>query len=912
MVIKGAYFMIGKTLSHYKILEKIGAGGMGEVYRAEDLRLHRQVAIKVLPDLFAGDPERLARFEREAKLVAALNHPNIAAIYGLEEAEGKRFLVLELVEGETLAQRLGRGPLPIDEALEVCRQVAEGLEAAHEKSIVHRDLKPSNIKLTPEGKVKILDFGLARAFLDKSPVGVIADSPTITAEMTRPGIILGTAAYMSPEQAKGKQVDKRADIWAFGCILFECLTGKTTFPGETITEVLASVLKGEPDWEALPKDLPANVRAVLRRCLQKDRSLRYHDIADARIELFESRPEMSASEAVRRIPRIQVAAISVAALVGGIMLGRIVLKSRAVPPVPILSKTVIKVEPGYSLDGRRSPVEYLWPTRTAMALSSDGRFVVYCAVKDDSSPAPKPVLFLRKLDELEGKPIRGTEGGICPVLSSDDKWICFIAENKLRKTPVEGGVPQDICDAASSPYGITWGRDGFIYYAQFRIPGLYRVSANGGTPEAVTHPDLERKEFNHSTPSALPRGLGVLFTIMASNFDVRPSVAVLDIASRVWKVLVEDASDARYVPTGHLVFLRQGKLMAIPFNLDKLKVEGQPVAVIESVLHALNATAGVLNSGAGQFCISPSGAMIYAAGGIFPDENNSMFWIDQKGNAERIASLTGSFYDARISPDGKKIAYDTRQGLWIYDLERGIPERLISSAGIEFPTWTPDGRRLVFGFREFGRENLFWIPVDGSAGMEKLRTSEFIEVPGSWSPDGETMAFAEMKSSMDIWLLKIRDKSVTPFATTAAEEIYPEFSSDGRWLVYCSNEIGTREVFVRAISGGRAYRISPEGGMEPLWAKSGKRIYFRDTTRDRMFVVDILRTESDFAVSKPRLLFKQSGYLSTSPIRSYDMNRDERRFLMIKREERKPQPVTEMILIQNWFEELNRLCPVKK
>jgi len=363
--------LIGQTISHYRIIEKLGAGGMGEVFRAEDLRLHRQVAVKVLPDIFAGDPERLARFEREAKLLASLNHQNIAAIYGLEEAEGKRFLAMELAEGETLAQCIKRGPLPVDEALEVCRQIAEGLEAAHDKSIVHRDLKPSNIKLTPEGKVKILDFGLARAFLDKSPVEFIADSPTITAEMTQPGVILGTAAYMSPEQAKGKQVDKRADIWAFGCILFECLTGKAAFPGETITEVLAAVLKAEPEWDALPKDLSANVRTILLRCLRKDRNLRYRDIGDAwlEIEALVAHPPEAVIAPWRPV-LVWLVACTAVALLTGIIVDRLLIRhSPPTPSAPTITAT-IKVEPGYSLDGMRRAIEFLWPTRTAMALSS--------------------------------------------------------------------------------------------------------------------------------------------------------------------------------------------------------------------------------------------------------------------------------------------------------------------------------------------------------------------------------------------------------------------------------------------------------------------------------------------------------------------------------------------------------------
>lgn|GEM_PF-719510 len=670
------------------------------------------------------------------------------------------------------------------------------------------------------------------------------------------------------------------------------------------------MLKGEPDWDALPKDLPANVSAVLHRCLQKDRNLRFHEIADARIELFEAPLAPLTIETARRFPWIWVIAVGVVILLAGVLIGRLVLKSPAITPHTVLSKTTIKVEPGYSLDGMRRAAEFLWPTLTAMDISHDGRFIVYCAVKDDGSSTPTPGLFLRRLDELEAKPIRGTEGGICPVLSPDDKWVCFYLEKKLRKVPIEGGVPQDICELPNVPHGIAWGPKGFLYFAQSRILGLFRVSAAGGTPEALTHPDPKRKEFDHRLPYPLPNDKGLLFTIMAHEADNRPSVAVMDFATRAWKVLFEDGSDARYVSTGHLVFLRQGKLMAAPFSLDKLEANGQPVPVIDTVMHAINASLVTSNTGAGQFGISPSGSLIYAPGGFFPFENNSLVWVDRNGRADRVGFLTGSFTSARISPDGKKIAYASQKHLWIYDLERGVPERLTSSGSVTFTIWSPDGKRIVFGFREFGPGNLFWMPIDGSTGMEKLRTSEFMDWPGSWSPDGEIFAFVEVRQSLDIFLLHIKDKSATPFAATSANESHAEFSPDGKWLAYLSDELGATEVFVRALSGGRAYRISLEGGIEPLWAKSGKRIYFRNGAR--MFAVDILRTEPDFAVSKPRLLFEQAGYASASPARSFDMTQDEQRFLMIKREERKPQPVTEMILIQNWFEELNRLCPAKK
>jgi serine/threonine protein kinase/Tol biopolymer transport system component len=897
----------------YRILEEIGRGGMGVVYEAEDTKLARKVAVKVLPEIFTADQERLARFEREARVLASLNHPNVASIYGVEEAEGRRFLVLEFVEGETLAERLVRGPLPLEEALDVCSQIAEGLEGAHEKNIIHRDLKPSNVKITPEGKVKILDFGLARAFHDQISEVDIIKSPTITADMTQPGVILGTAAYMSPEQAKGKLVDKRADIWAFGCILYECLTGKLAFAGDTITETLAAILKGEPNWQSLPADIPWRVNDLLRRCLQKETRERLHDIADARLEIVA--PVAFPSEPVivrRRISLVSLAAYTIVMLLVGILIDRVFIKH----PQPSLSLPVvtstIKVEPGYSLDGLRRSynARLLWPTRTAMAISSDGRFIVYCAVKDSVSPTPRPQLFLRRLGEMEAKPIPGTEGGISPVLSSDDKWIYFYADQNLRKIPVAGGVPQDLCEVISEPVGISCGSDGMIYFARFEGKGLFRVPTNGGTPEEFTRPDNKRKEFDHRLPYALPFEKGVLFTITAHAFDPQASIAFLDTSTRTWKVLFENGSDARYVPTGHLVFLRQGKLMAIPFDLDKLEARGQPVPVIDGVMHALNSRVNDTNSGAGQFSFSSSGSMVYAPGGIFPANNNQAFWVDRNGHAELIKSLTGDTTSARISPDGNRITYVSQNQIWTYDIERQISERLTSgsiSASPSHPVWTPDGRRLIFAFREFGPGNLFWMPVDSSASMEKLWSSEWGAWSGSCSPDGNSFAFLEETSdnNLNIMLLNLKDRKAVPFAATSTNGWHAEFSLDGKWLAYTSDELGTDEVFVKALSGGRSVRISPDGGDGPLWGKSGKRIYFQKG--DRMFVADILRTEPDFAVSKPRQLFELPGFFRTAPFRSYDLTRDEQRFLMFKREEKEPQVTTEMVLVQNWFDELKRL-----
>jgi Tol biopolymer transport system component len=911
--------MIGKTLGHYRIVEKLGAGGMGVVYRAEDKTLDRQVAIKVLPDAFTGDPERLARFEREAKLLASLNHPNIAAIYGLEEAEGKRFLVLELVEGQTLAERLHKGPLPLDDTLETCRQIVEGMEAAHEKGVVHRDLKPANIKITPEGKVKILDFGLAKAYQKEGSVPDLSKSPTLTDEITRPGVILGTAAYMSPEQAKGKTVDKRADIWAFGCVLFECLAGEGAFQGETITEIVAAILKSEPDWSQLPKDTPVLVRSLLRRCLQKDPSLRLRDVGDARIEIEESlgQPTEVVSGS-RRFFLGWLAAGAAVILLAGLLIDITVRKAtQPAPSFPVV-RAVIKLEPGQWLDGMRGRFEH--PSRSAVAMSKDGRFIVYSAVKENPGPQDKPHLYLRRTDQWEAKPIAGTEGGMNPFLSPDDRWVGFWAgelwAGKLMKVAIDGGVPVPLCDAQLL-FGASWASDNSIIFTHATDSGLFKVSAEGGECESLTTPDKTKDEFSHRLPHCLPDGKGVLFTVMREPFDLQPRIAWLDLKTRKWRVLMGDAADARYVPTGHLVFLRQGTLMVVPFDLARHEVTGQPVPAIANVMQTLNATGAPYNSAAGQFSISDSGWLVYTEGGILPDQQNSLVWVDHKGGAEPIASIKAPFFVPRLSPDGQRIAYITigrESGVWVYDLNRGTASRLTGEGKANFVTWTPDGKRVAFAWCKSGLPNLYWQPADGSSAMERLATSDHYQAPGSWSPDGATLAFVEEHPDTfyDTLLLDLRSRHVTPFLNSRANERWPEFSPDGRWMAYESNESGHGEVYVRPYPGpGGNWLISQDRGIEPLWARDGKQLFYRQWDHEQVWVVDV-RTDGGFSASKPRLLFKAPGLDSGSPIRGWDLSLDGQRFLMVKLEEAKPTPVTEMVLVQNWFEELKRLAPAGK
>jgi serine/threonine-protein kinase len=910
---------IDQTISHYRIIEKLGQGGMGEVFLAHDTSLDRKVALKFLPDVFSGDPERLARFEREAKLLASLNHPNIATIYGLEQADGKRFLAMELVEGETLAQQIERGPLPVDEALDVCRQIAEGVEAAHEKGVIHRDLKPANVKITPEGKVKVLDFGLAKAFQGQTAAADASHSPTLTDHMTRAGVILGTAAYMAPEQAKGRAVDKRADIWAFGCILYECLTGNRPFRGDTLTETLASILKGEPEWGALPADTPESISTLLRRCLQKDPSLRLRDIGDARIEIGESPTSRSASSPVsRRFSLWWLVPCVVVALLAGIFVGRMLTKSsRPLPSAPMVIST-IKVAPGHWLDGmRHADFSLQRPSRTAMAISSDSSFIIYSAIEENPGPQAKSQLFLHRMDQDEAKVIPGTEGGISPFLSPDNRWVGFWADKKLKKVPVEGGVPRELCDIRQSLLGANWGNNHSIVFADGERSGLRLISDDGGRPETLTKPDPKLLELGHRLPFWLPDEKAVLFTVMKQRWDRRPKVYLFRMDTHKWHKVLEDAADARYIP-GQLVFLRQGKLMAVRFDLSTLTVIGEPEPFKENVMQAFSDHAG-LHSSAGQFAVSDTGTLVYVPGGIVPDENRSLVWVDRRGNELPVKGLQGHLSQPRISPDDKRIAYLTQGStgrIWVYDLESGRPSGITDEGRPFGLVWTRDSKKLVFGWHESIEPNLFWQPYSESSAMVRLTTIDNIQLPGSWWTDEKTLAFVEVDqdSNCDIALLDTPTGQVSKFLYSKFDEKYPEFSPDGRFIAYTWDRTDRMEVYVKSYpSLDNAYRrVSIDGGIEPVWSRDSKQLFYRwpEELPTQMWFVDI--PADGRPPSKPVLLFDKPGCYFCEPIRGYDLSLDSQRFLMAKYEQRKPTPVTEMILVQNVKELKNASSAGKK
>jgi len=884
--------MIGKTLSHYKVLEKIGQGGMGEVYRAEDTNLSRDVAIKVLPEQFTKDPQRLARFEREAKLLAQLNHPNIAAIYGFEKAEGVHFLALELVPGETLQERIAKGPVPVEEALEICRQIAEGVEAAHEKGVIHRDLKPANVKVTPEGKVKILDFGLAKAFEAETPVTDISQSPTLTEEMTRAGVILGTAAYMSPEQAKGKPVDKRADVFAFGAVLYELLTGKRAFEGETITETIAAVLKSDPDWEALPVTTPWRIKELLRRCLTKDVHDRLRDIANVRIEI-----RLALSEPATVLPigsgaaqpllwrRIIPWSIAVAAVVMAISIAFWRSPQPISPP-----STRFAITPSLAALENTSGND--------LAISADGRNILYKANTERGIQ-----LYLHSLDDLADRPIPGTEGvqGL-PFFSPNGESVGFFTQGSMKKISLRGGSPITLYDAGTLVSGSgSWGLDDTIVFSPAFVggAGLYRVSASGGEAEILATPDRDKGESGYFAPYILPGGKVIIFTVSVNTNEYQ--IAALSLETGEQEILIERGRQGKVVETGHLIFEQSGTLMAASFDLSTLEVTSGAVPVLQGVRQ--NTVLGNVD-----YAVSDEGTLVYV-----PDsgERKTLVWVDREGQEERLVAEPREYLDPRISPDGSRLAIvvnDSGGGdVWIYDLEREIPTRLTFDPALDhMPVWTPDGQRVVFdSTRDGPAHNLYWKAADGTADVERLTTSLNNHGAYSFSPDGKSLVHSEIETSGDLHVLSMEDERISqPLLHGQFTEQHGAISPSGRWIAYESNESGRYEIYVRPFPkvGEGKWQISSGGGEDPVWAPQGQELFYRNG--QALMAVGI-KTEPTFTPGRPVVLFT-GDYQSIPYNRQYDVTPDGRRFLMIKQER---TGIAQINVVLNWFEELKRLVP---
>ena len=927
----------GTRFGPFEILSQLGAGGMGEVYRARDARLNRDVALKVLPEVFTADPERMARFTREAQVLASLNHSNIGGIYGLEDAQGRQALVLELVEGPTLADRIAQGAVPLEDALPIARQIAEALEAAHDQGIIHRDLKPANIKLRPDGTVKVLDFGLAKALSrtdhDSSVRPDVTASPTLLspATMTSAGVILGTAAYMAPEQARGKAVDRRADIWAFGCVLYEMLSGRRAFEGDEITDTLASILRGEPDWDAIPATTPPQIRRLLRRCLDKNPRERLQAIGDARFEIAEALTAPNAPQAAVAQPRtssrtivpiVAVASTLVAGIAGWM------LKPAPSTGDTLVTRSLIEMN---AFDHRppAKPGEsrgIIRADRTAVALSPDGRTLVFRGVAVDVNPGggTQSVLFVRSLDSLSATPIATTTGAESPFFSPDGAWVGYWDAGELRRVPVTGSttattitkVPgEGTREGTARVTGASWG-DGDVIV--FSVAGdLWKVPASGGSPELI----VKRRDEDYSLrlPHVLPGAQAMLFTRVSAAFrwdDAQVVVRSLDKDDQ--KVLIDDAADARYVSTGHIVFMRRGKLMAAPFDPKSLTLLGGAVAIADDVMQAVNMGNGATDSGAGQVAVSTAGNLVYVTGGTRPDDAREFVWVSRDGKAEPIPAPKQVYVAGHLSPDDQKIVTFTNdtndRRVWVYDLVRGTltPVTSPQERG-SWGTFSPDGTRVAFQTSLAGRALMGVRAADGTGSAEQVEsTARGVQSPSSWSID-DKIAFVQSgeKTGNDVWVFDARARKATALVQTEANEGFPAFSPDGKWLAYVSTLSGGPEVYVQPYPGpGQRVLVSNGGGSAPAWTTDGRELVYvtQATSGLRMMAVKITPTASGLSASVPQKLF-EGQYGSTTPVRGWDVTADGRRFLMIRGLEAPPQPPSQMILVQNFGEELKRRVP---
>jgi eukaryotic-like serine/threonine-protein kinase len=857
---------------------------MGEVYRATDTHLSRHVAIKVLPQSVAADAERLARFDREARTLAALNHPNIAAIYGVEKNDGATALVMELVDGPTLAERIVDGAIPVEETVRIARQIADGLEAAHEQGIVHRDLKPANIKLRKDGTVKVLDFGLAKTTAPPSGSAfstMHSGSPTLTTPaMTEAGIILGTAAYMSPEQAKGQPVDQRADVWAFACVLYEMLTGRRAFPGNGVTETLAAILERDVDWSRLPASTPAGVRTLLRRALAKDPRRRLHHIADARLELDEANtttnaaPERIANEPRRR-PWMWVAAVAVvlaaAAVAGAWRLGS---------SAPSTGVTATSARLSFVPEPALTPT-----TEAPIAMSPDGQHIAFVS-------GPQALLHVRDIDSFDPRVLPGTEGAETPVFSPDGTWIAFFANRKVKKVAVAGGTPLTLCDFAEG-LGLGWESNDSILFNPGRVTGIWRVPAAGGTPQEVTK--LQPGESSHRDPEGLPGGTAILYGTYTG-----PGTQVIYAQSLTTgeRRLVDRGANPHYLRSGHIVYVQDGSLMVAPFDLGRLEKTGTATVVLTGVRQTAVGTA--------QISLSQNGALTYVPA-VSEGRRDSLVWVDASG-VEQPTGVTGeAFSMPRINPDLRRVAVSIGAGsapqgsvgdVWLYDLARDTRSRLTFDGVSLFPLWDTTGRRLLASSGQSGQYQILVKTIDGSAPDAIWSSDRGTNYPLSWSSDGSVATVSvEANTANDIWVLTPgATPSWRPFVQTRFREGAPTFSHDGKLVAYASDQSGRSEIYVRPFPGpGEAVTISNDGGSEPLFARGVPTLFYRHDTE--MIAVDITAGPT-IEVGTARRVFEKPYNPSNGFWPNYDVTADGKRLLMVRGSAREAPSRVNVVL--NW------------
>jgi serine/threonine-protein kinase len=878
------YLDRGTKLGPYEILEAIGAGGMGEVFKARDTRLDRIVAIKISAAQFTE------RFEREARAVAALNHPHVCTLHDV----GPDYLVMEFVEGPTLAERIAAGPIPMEEVLAIARQIAEALEAAHEKGIVHRDLKPGNLKFTAGGQVKVLDFGLAKALEPETGVDP-RSSPTLTLTATRAGVILGTAAYMSPEQARGIAADKRTDIWSFGVVLYEMLTGRHLFHSETVSDTLAGVLKTDPDWKTLPCETPASIRRLLQHCLERDRKRRLRDIGDALVELDAPEQLVTSPPAhSRKWPWVAALGVAVCLSAAGWL--------RSPPPV---------MHPMVRLSADLPPGKRL-PSRGGgeVAHSPDGlRFAI---IEEDEAGTAR--VATRRLDEDQFAPLSGTEGAKTPFFSPDG-WIGFFAGGKLKKVAVQGGSPATLCDAPGNTRGASWGDDGNIIAAlNLGTAGLSRISSGGGPPTPVTGLSMEKGE-SLSYPQVLPGSKAVLFTALAgglSNPD-DAEIGVISLSTGQRKIVQRRGFFPRYLASGHLAYMRQGTLYAAPFDPNRLAVTGAAQPVLEDIrLVGLAASA--------SFDCSQTGTCIYLSGKF--DRSQAIFWIDSSGKISPLVSDPDYYMTPRFSPDGRRLAFAMGTGqardhdLWVKDLENNTTTRLTHMPGSNtHPLWTTDGAHIVFESLLGAYIGPYWIRTDGAGEPQRLTDDNIRRTPYSFSPDGKRLAYSQLTGGQsEIWTAPVesnpdRARLGKPelFLRVPSSAFSAKFSPDGHWMAYQSDETGRYEVYVSPSPGsGRKQPVSTGGGWFPIWSHNGRELFFLSPDW-RIMVASYTASGDTFVPGKPRLWSDRR--LLRGPAQNCDLAPDDKHFAVVLAADGTAETFAQLTVLLNFFDELRRRLP---
>jgi serine/threonine-protein kinase len=882
----------GSRIDRFEILELLGAGGMGEVYRARDSRLGRDIALKLLPERFLRDPQRLARFERETQVLASLNHPNIAALHEIVTLGDSHVLVMELVEGDTLSERIERGALPLREALGIAAQIAAALDVAHERGVVHRDLKPGNIKLRPDGTVKLLDFGLAKVLDTALPSGDPA-AVTLTA-MGHPGgdaHVLGSPSYMSPEQARGLVVDKRADIWSFGCVLYEMLCGERPFSGDRPSDVLAKIIEREPDFSALPAELPANIQRLLQRCLEKDRRVRLRDIGDARHELLDAvdkpatEPTASAAITARADVRRPVAPRRImlgVALIAAVGMAAAWFAHSKKSAAPVVVRFTINESTQASNAG-------------GLAISADGTRLAFVTQRG---------LVVRSRDRLDATVVASrnlVQGS--PFFSPDGQWLGFKGWNALRKVPVVGGPVSVVQDQRLSAVG-TWVGDDIIFSD---ITGVFRTPASGGEPVALV---MAAASEQIMSVEVLPSRRAILYTVVPARNITSPYAAsspsarieALDLSSGERHIVLRGGGRPRYTRTGHLLYASAGTLYATAFDVDHLSTRGNAVPVVD--------TDGLLD-----YSVSSEGTLIYQSARA--ERRGELVWVDRQGRVTSLgAPLKGYAYPS-ISPDGTRVAIDVADALerdiWMWDMTRKTMERVTNdAAGNALVTWSRDGRYVAYSSDQSGISNVYRQPVDGSGPPERLIDSKTVQMPVSHAPDNAMLISVVVPGNQrDIYRMADGSRKLEPLIHGPANELWAEVSPDGRWVAYDSDESGQFEVYVRPYrddQGGR-WQVSAAGGRQPLWSPNGRELFYRDFSGAMMSVP--VAAGTPFTSGHPKRLFEGADYSGSGASgggRTYDISRDGNRFLMVRYEN---QPENPLVVVVNWFEELKRLAPIE-